>query len=75
MVCDWRRVIGYFYFWSGEANDWLDKTVKEPTLSSLTLAQWIEEFNRLKKLNHEILHAPPKVSQESGPKRTRKNKS
>jgi hypothetical protein len=56
---------GYFYFWSGEANDWLDKTVKVPTLSTLTLKQWIEEFERLKKLNHQILHAKPRVTHES----------
>ena len=66
---------GYFYFCSGEANDWLDKTVKVPTLSTLTLEQWVEEFNRLKELNHEILHARPKLSQESGSKRPRKGKS
>lgn len=45
---------GYFYFWTGEAADWLDKTAKVPTLSSLTLDQWIREFKRLKKLNAEI---------------------
>lgn len=42
---------GYFYFWFGEANDWIDRTVNVPTLSSLTLEQSVEEFNRLKKLN------------------------
>jgi hypothetical protein len=44
----------YFYFMSGEAADWLDRTVRVPTLSSLTLTQWIEEFRRLKKLNAHI---------------------
>jgi hypothetical protein len=24
---------GYFYFWTGEAGDWLDKTVRVPTLT------------------------------------------
>lgn len=66
---------GYFYFWSGDANDWLDKTVNVATLSSLTLEQWVEEFKRLKKLNHDILHARPKVSQKSGSKGTPKSKS
>jgi hypothetical protein len=33
---------GYFYFWGGEATDWLDRTVRVPTLQSLTLEQWIE---------------------------------
>jgi hypothetical protein len=27
---------GYFYFSGGEATGWLDRTVKVPTLSSLT---------------------------------------
>jgi hypothetical protein len=46
---------GYFYFRSGEAAGWLDRTVNVPTLSSLTLDQWLAEFDRLKKLNHQIL--------------------
>lgn len=62
---------GYFYFWSGEAHDWLDRTVKVSTLGSLTLEQWVEEFKRLKKLNHEILRARPKVSTTAN--RTRKS--
>ena len=64
------RADGYFYFWSGEANDWIDRTVKVPTLSSLTLEHWIEEFNRLKKLAHDILRGRPKVTEaESRSKR------
>ena len=31
---------GYFYFRGGEAADWLDRTIRVPTLSSLTLDQW-----------------------------------
>lgn len=46
---------GYFYFESGEAAKWLDTTVQVPTLSSLTLEQWIDEFKWLKKLNQTIL--------------------
>jgi hypothetical protein len=46
---------GYFYFWKGEANNWLDRTVNVPKVSSLTLEQWIGEFNRLKRLNDEML--------------------
>jgi len=46
---------GYFYFWSGEAADWLDRTVRVRTINSLTLKQWIEEFRRLKELNERIL--------------------
>ena len=30
---------GYFYFWKGDANNWLDRTVNVPKLSSLTLEQ------------------------------------
>ena len=37
---------GYFYFWKGEANDWLDRTVNVAKVSSLTLEQWIGEFYR-----------------------------
>ena len=50
---------GYFYFWKGDANKWLDRTVKVPNVSSLTLEQWIGEFNRLKKLNREMLASKP----------------
>jgi hypothetical protein len=46
---------GYYYFRDGEAADWLDTTVRVPTLSSLALAQWLEEFERLKKVNQEIM--------------------
>ena len=48
---------GYFYFWSGEAADWLDRTVTVPKLSSLTVDQWVEEFRKLKKKNQEILRS------------------
>ena len=54
---------GYFYFWTGEAVDWLDRTVKVSTLSALTLEQWIEEFRRLKKLNQEIMRAKPPMAE------------
>src|SRR3954470_21851969 len=46
---------GYFYFTSGETANWLDTTVRVPTLSSLTLEQWIEEFKRLKSVNQTLL--------------------
>ena len=54
---------GYFYFWSGEANDWLDRTVNVPTLHSLTPEQWVEEFQRLRKLNQEIQRSQPRAIQ------------
>jgi hypothetical protein len=46
---------GYFYFWKGVSNNWLDRTVNVPKVSSLTLEQWIGEFNRLKKVNDGML--------------------
>ena len=49
---------GYFYFSGGEATDWLDRTVNAHSLSSLSFDQWMAEFDRLKKLNKEILRAP-----------------
>jgi hypothetical protein len=51
---------GYFYFSGGEATDWLDCTVKVATLSSPTVDQWAEEFERLKKLNEGMLRPPVK---------------
>jgi hypothetical protein len=58
---------GYFYFSGGEAADWLDRTVNAHSLSSLSLDQWMAEFDRLKKLNKEILRAPAqKESTEAG---------
>jgi hypothetical protein len=44
---------GYYYFRTGEADDWLDRTVPVTRLSALTLEQWIGEFERLKKVNQE----------------------
>ena len=61
---------GYFYFWKGEANDWLDRTVKVPKVSSLTLEQWIDEFNRLKKVNDEMLAGKVRRSKSVDPKST-----
>ena len=51
---------GYFYFSEGEATDWLDRTVKAPILSSLTLEQCVDQFKRLKKLNEGMLRPPVK---------------
>jgi hypothetical protein len=50
----------YFYFQFGEAEDWLDRTVRVPTVSSLTLKEWLDEYQRLKKLNMEIMKAGKK---------------
>jgi hypothetical protein len=50
-----ERGDGYFCVWKGDANNWLDRTTNVPKVSSLTLPQWIEELNRLKKLNDAML--------------------
>jgi len=47
----------HFYFTGGEADNWLDRTVQVPKVSSLTLDEWIEEFVKLKKRNAEIFRA------------------
>jgi hypothetical protein len=47
----------YFYFAGTEPSAWLDRTVRAEKISDLTVAQWIEEFKRLRKQNLEALHA------------------
>jgi hypothetical protein len=59
---------GYFFFWKGEANDWLDRTVNVPKVSNLTLEQWIDEFNRLKKVNEEMLAGKVPEKKDADPK-------
>ena len=70
---------GYFYFTSGETSNWLDRTVKVPTLSSLTLEQWVEEFEKLKDLNKRLLTgqpvAQPETERESQSKPQRKKRT
>ena len=66
---------GYFYFWSGEANAWLDRTVKVPTLNSLSLEQWVDAFLKLKKLNQELLNARRAATPAACSKPKRKNKA
>jgi len=57
----------------GEATDWLDRTVRVPTLSSLTFEQWIERYRELKHKNRELLRGgmssrsgnrPPKATNQ-----------
>jgi hypothetical protein len=48
------KAAGYFYFQFGEAADWLDRTVSVPTINSLTVTQWIEEFRRLQQVNQQL---------------------
>jgi hypothetical protein len=45
---------GYFYFQFGEAVFWLDRTVNVPTLESLTLPEWITEFELLRRFNRKL---------------------
>ena len=45
----------YFLFTGGAADEWLDRTVAARTISSMTLKEWIAEFERLKALNVQIL--------------------
>jgi hypothetical protein len=49
------KASGYFYFESGEATEWLDRTVRVQTVNALTLEQWLAEHQRLKKLNQELM--------------------
>jgi hypothetical protein len=49
-----EKASGYFYFFGGEATDWLDRTVPVTTVNALTLEEWVAEFQRLKKLNQQI---------------------
>lgn len=55
---------GYFYFWSGEAENWLDRTVKVPTLNRLTLDDWMEEHRKLKSLHDKIVGKTPAPAQK-----------
>jgi len=70
---------GYFYFDSGEAENWLDKTVSAATLSSRTVDECVEEYKRLKGLNRSILQGRVDSGRGSGskpagpPRRSRKS--
>jgi hypothetical protein len=48
---------GYFYFQFGEAASWLDRTVNVATINSLTLPEWIAEFELLRKFNGQDLRS------------------
>ncbi len=64
-----ERAGPYFYFFGGEAADWLDRTVQVGKVSSLTLEQWMDEFEKLKKRNAEIFKTPPKSSSNAKSKK------
>ena len=46
---------GYFYFQGGDAADWLDRSVPVATLHSLSLGQWIEQYQELKAKNDALV--------------------
>jgi len=41
----------YFYFWGDDASTWYSSSVYVTRLNELTLDQWIEEYNTLRKSN------------------------
>jgi hypothetical protein len=51
-----EKASGYLYFWSDEAADWIDRTVRVEKISALTLEQWVAEYLRVKKVNAELMH-------------------
>ena len=66
---------GYFYFDSGEAENWLDKTVSTPTLSSRTVDEWVRDYHRLKELNRNLLEGSARLAHSSAPKGSRPAKA
>jgi hypothetical protein len=53
-----EKASGYFYFFGGEAADWIDRTVPGTNVNSRTLEEWIVEFKRMKKLNADLMKLP-----------------
>jgi len=64
---------GYFYVGSGEATEWLDRTVRVPTVNSLTLEQWIEEVRKLRDRNRKLMRSVEKQLSKPAKKNPRKN--
>lgn len=64
-----ERGDGYFYFRSGESEQWLDRTVKVPNVNGLSLEQWVEELEKLKKKHLEILGSEREAAGENKPAR------
>jgi len=54
---------GYFLFRGGEAEEWIDRTIRVPLISALTMEQWIGEYERLKALNEDMTKAAAKPAQ------------
>jgi hypothetical protein len=59
---------GFFYVWSGEASEWLDRTMRVPRLRSLTLEQWVEELRKLREKNRQLMRSTQKSARHA-PKR------
>ena len=72
MTFTFEKGEGYFYFWKGDANNWLDRTVNVPKVSSLTLDKWVGEFNRIEKLNRDVLSVKALGRKTKQPKRIHK---
>jgi hypothetical protein len=61
-----EKAAGYFYFWTGDAAEWLERTVRVRNVNDLTLQEWLNEFRRLKSLNEQILktdRARPRIGE------------
>jgi hypothetical protein len=54
-----EKTSGYFYFWTGDAAEWLERTVRVQNVNDLTLEDWLNEFRRLKNLNQQIMKTGP----------------
>jgi hypothetical protein len=62
-----EKASGYFYFFGGDATDWIDRIVQVAKISDLTLKEWVEQFRRLKKVNAEIMRAGGKTARARKP--------
>jgi hypothetical protein len=58
-----------FYFKSGTAADWLDKNRGRANAEQPVVEQWLAEFDRLKKLNAEIMKTAKATVGKPKPKR------
>src|SRR5215470_9436224 len=58
---------GYFFFRGGEADEWIDRSVRVATIGSLTMEEWIGEFERLKALNQDIAKGAKQSPSKAAP--------
>ena len=49
---------GYFYFRTGEAADWLDRTVQVYKVNDLSVDEWVARFEELQRKNRSVLTPP-----------------